>query len=108
MKEKIMVDWRTQAKELGISLYHRTKADVLKDIEQKSNQPKKKIEITRNEASEICRKAFKEYAIEQGLDPDNEILISRWYLDMNRSRMTFIGKEKDDGSTGSDAEQDST
>ncbi len=74
-----MADWRAEAKELGISLYHRTKVDALKDIElrQKSDRPKNKIDITRNEASEICRKAFKEYAIEQGLDPDNEILISR-------------------------------
>lgn len=28
-------DWRSQAKELGISLFHRKKADVLKEIEAK-------------------------------------------------------------------------
>lgn len=94
-----MVDWRTEAKTLGIPLFHRTKADVVRDIELRQKTPKTKIEITRNQASEICRKALKGYAIEQGLDPDEEILISRWYLDMNRNRMAFIGKKKEDVAT---------
>lgn len=90
-----MTNWRTEAKELGISLYHRTKEDVVKEIElrQKNVQPKMKIDISRNDAADICCKAFRAYAISKGCDPNEEILVSRWYLQMNRNRMTFIGRE---------------
>lgn len=93
--------WREEAKSLNIALYDhrlkkpRKKVDVLADIEvRKSNSAgKTRVVIPRQEAVNICCKALKEYAANKGLDPDKEILISRWYLQMNRNNMTFVGQE---------------
>ena len=44
-----MKNWREEAKKLDISLYHRTKIDVIQEIEgsQQAEQPKMKIVIPR-------------------------------------------------------------
>ncbi len=87
--------WRDEAKELGISLYHKKKVDVLAEIEAKKNKPagKTRVVITRQEAVNVCCAALKAHAASKGLDPEKEILISRWYLQMNRNNMTFVGQE---------------
>ena len=89
--------WREEAKELNISLYHKKKVDVLSEIEAKKNKPagKTKVVISRQEAVNVCCAALKAHAASKGLYPDKEILISRWYLQMNRNNMTFIGQELD-------------
>ncbi len=91
------MNWRDEAKSLGIPMYRRTKVDVLADIEAKKNKPagKTKVVITRQEAVNVCCAALKTHAASKGLDPDKEILVSRWYLQMNRNNMTFIGQELD-------------
>ncbi len=91
--------WREEAKERGVALYDhqlkkvRKKVDVLADIEAKKNKPagKTRVVITRQEAVDVCCVALKAHAISKGLDLDEEILVSRWYLQMNRNNMTFIG-----------------
>ena len=91
--------WREEAKECGVALYDhqlkkvRKKVDVLADIEAKKKEPtgKTRVVITRQEAVNVCCVALKAHAVSKGLDPDEEILISRWYLQMNRNNMTFIG-----------------
>lgn len=100
--------WREEAKSLNIALYDRQqkrlrlKVDVLADIEAKKNKVagKTRVVITRREAVDVCCKALKAHAVSKGLDPDKEILTSRWYLQMNRHNMTFIGQELEDGVAG--------
>lgn len=86
--------WREEAKQLGISLYHRKKVDVLAEIEAKKKESagKTRVVITRQEAVNICCEALKAHAASKGLDPEKEIKVSRWYLQMNRNNMTFVGQ----------------
>ncbi len=47
-------------------------------------------------AINLCREAFKSYAIGRGLDPKQEILISRWYLKSKRKgTIKLIGQAND-------------
>lgn len=97
-----MKNWREEAKKLDISLYHRTKIDVIQEIEgsQQAEQPTMKIVIPRKEVIAICCRALKDYAINRGMDPDKEIKVSRWYLQMNRNNMTFFGDYDDTDKQG--------
>ena len=102
--------WREEAKKLGVALYDhqlnklRKKVDVLAEIEAKKNKSggKTRVVITRQEAVNVCCAALKAHAASKGLDPEKEILISRWYLQMNRNNMTFVGTDKDEG-TGTES-----
>ena len=101
--------WREEAKGLGVELYDhekkcpRKKTDVEKDIAstKTSEAEPLRIEIRKQDAVDICCAAFKAYAISKGCDPNKEIKVSRWYLNMNRTKMTFIGVKNDTNKQGS-------
>lgn len=94
------MNWREDAKSLNVALYDhqlkrpRKKVDVLVDIETRKNNSagKTRVVITRQEAVNVCCTALKAHAANKGLDPDKEIKVSRWYLQMNRNNMTFVGQ----------------
>ncbi len=86
-------DWRREAKELGISLYHKKKVDVLLEIENR--KPKDiKVIIDPKEATVICNKALRAVAVERGLNSDENILIERWFVNCKRKGIVFRGKTK--------------
>ena len=91
-----MKEWRTRAKELGIKMYQRKKADVIADIEALLNKQSEtiKVIVPPRKATEICNKALQEYVIEQGLDGDKEITRERWFVNCKRKGIVFKGKAK--------------
>ncbi len=101
-----MDNWRQEAKRLNIPLYHRKKADVIAEIEAVPSEGKeKKVSLDLVTATHLCRKALKDYAVEQGLDPDYEIMISRWYLRAKRKGIRFIGRQKNDSQSENKSEE---
>ena len=85
--------WREQAKELGIPLFQRKKVAVLADIEAILHPPQKKVLIKGRIAKEICDKALRDYAIEQGIDGNEPIATERWSLNCRRRGIMFKGTE---------------
>ena len=93
-----MENWREKAKELGISLYHRKKDDVIREIENKAVKKSEdmKITIEPRKAFEICVAALRGYVIEQGMDGDKEIIWEKWFVNCKRKGIVFRGKAKNE------------
>lgn len=87
------MNWRDEAKELGIKLFQRKKEDVLKDIEATKNVCKDlKIIIGVKEATEICRKALFEHISDRMVN----ITCEKWFLNCKRKGIVFKGQKNDD------------
>ncbi len=106
------MEWRAEAKELNIPLYHRKKkdvlaeiADVLKDIETKKVldnfnlgkiYQKVKLVVSGKQATRICNVALREYVKQQGLvEP---ITCEAWYINCKRKGIVFTGAKHDSAS----------
>jgi len=88
------MNWREEAKSLGIKLFQRSKEDVLRDIEATKNECKDiKIDVRSDVATEICRKALFEYVASLGM---KNITCEQWFLNCKRKGITFKGQKNDD------------
>ena len=93
-----MEKWREKAKELNISLYHRKKDDVIREITEKTTVESEDMKITvePRKAFEICVAALRGYVIEQGMDGDKEIIWEKWFVNCKRKGIVFRGKAKNE------------
>lgn len=90
--------WREEAKELGIPLYHRKKADVLAEIQEKKlgiavRNALVKMTISGQEATAICIAALKEYVRNHGLS--EPITHEKWFVNCKRKGIVFTGAKHD-------------
>lgn len=90
------MNWRVEAKTLGIPMYRRKKVDVIADIEAKNAKPEFiRVIVSPRQATEICNKAIKEYVIEQGLcEP---ITCEKWFVNCKRKGIVYKGKPNEYG-----------
>ncbi len=127
--------WREEAKELGIKLFHRTKAEVVKDIEATKGPTLAEVEkchremvadaalyenlrrigktgkarllVDRDTVTKICTDALMAHVIEQGLC--GEISCVKWFINCQRKGIVFTGRIKDeDRQRETDGGQEST
>ena len=90
------MDWREEAKELGVALYDkelkrpRKKDDILADIEaRKTAQPEPvKITVDVKEVNKICSDALFKHVADQGL---TNISCEKWFLNCKRKGIVFRG-----------------
>ena len=85
--------WREEAKKLGIKMWQRKKADILRDIEATKNVCTDiKITIRVEEATEICRKALFEHVSDRMVN----ITCEKWFLNCKRKGIVFKGQKNED------------